>query len=253
MDIGLRPVVELSFMPRDLARDPGQTVFSYGAIISPPRDWDRWGDLVGALAAHLVQRYGADEVTGHWAFEVWNEPNLDVFWSGTREEYFRLYDVSARAIKSVHPGLRVGGRVGGGRLDPRAAGLPGRLGRAAGFPVLARLRQCTARPEAGAGVLRPERDAGLVDRVGRHPDPLQPGRRHCPRRCVPAPWHDLGAGPDGGAVALGRLRPLRGARRAAGAVPRGVRAALGREPAQAEILGAGAARRDGAAPAPGGG
>ncbi len=109
MDIGLRPVVELSFMPRDLARDPGQTVFSYDAVISPPKDWDRWADLAGALAAHLVQRYGAAEVAGHWAFEVWNEPNLDVFWSGSQEEYFRLYDVSARAIKSVHPGLRVGG------------------------------------------------------------------------------------------------------------------------------------------------
>ena len=109
MGIGLRPVVELSFMPRDLARDPGRTVFSYGAIISPPKDWDRWGDLVGNLAAHLIQRYGAAEVAGHWAFEVWNEPNLDVFWSGTQQEYFRLYDVSARAIKSVHPGLRVGG------------------------------------------------------------------------------------------------------------------------------------------------
>ena len=109
MALGLRPVVGLSFMPRDLARDPGQTVFSYQAVISPPKDWDRWGDLVGNLAAHLVQRYGADEVAGHWAFEVWNEPNLDVFWSGTQQEYFRLYDVSARAIKSVHPGLRVGG------------------------------------------------------------------------------------------------------------------------------------------------
>jgi xylan 1,4-beta-xylosidase len=109
MEIGLRPVVELSFMPRDLARDPGQTVFSYGAIISPPKDWDRWADLVRDLAAHLVQRYGRDEVTSRWSFEVWNEPNLDVFWSGTPEEYFRLYDVSARAIKSVDPGLRVGG------------------------------------------------------------------------------------------------------------------------------------------------
>jgi xylan 1,4-beta-xylosidase len=109
MALGLRPVVGLSFMPRDLARDPGQTVFSYQAVISPPKDWDRWGDLVGNLAAHLVQRYGAAEVAGHWAFEVWNEPNLDVFWSGTQQEYFRLYDVSARAIKSVHPGLRVGG------------------------------------------------------------------------------------------------------------------------------------------------
>jgi len=109
METGLRPVVELSFMPAALARDPGKTVFSYGAIISPPRDWDRWAGLVQDLAAHLIDRYGEDEVTSRWAFEVWNEPNLEVFWSGTRAEYFRLYDVSARAVKSVHPGLRVGG------------------------------------------------------------------------------------------------------------------------------------------------
>lgn len=109
MEIGLRPVVELSFMPRDLARDPDKTVFTYGAIISPPRDWERWADLVRGLADHLIQRYGLDEVASRWAFEVWNEPNLDVFWSGTQAEYFRLYEVSARAIKSVHPGLRVGG------------------------------------------------------------------------------------------------------------------------------------------------
>ena len=109
MEIGLRPVVELSFMPRDLASDPGKTVFGYGAIISPPKDWDRWADLVRGLAAHLTERYGRDEVVSRWAFEVWNEPNLEVFWSGTQEEYFRLYDVSARAVKSVHPDLRVGG------------------------------------------------------------------------------------------------------------------------------------------------
>jgi len=109
MELGLRPVVELSFMPAALARDPGQTVFTYGAIISPPKDWDRWAALTRDLAAHLVQRYGRDEVVSRWAFEVWNEPNLEGFWSGTPEEYFRLYDVSARAIKSVDPGLRVGG------------------------------------------------------------------------------------------------------------------------------------------------
>ena len=109
MAIGLRPVVELSFMPRDLARDPARTVFSYRAVVSPPRDWDRWADLAAGLAGHLIDRYGRDEVTSRWAFEVWNEPNLDVFWSGTPEEYFRLYDVSARAIKAVDPGLRVGG------------------------------------------------------------------------------------------------------------------------------------------------
>jgi xylan 1,4-beta-xylosidase len=109
MEIGLRPVVELSFMPRDLASDPGKTVFSYGAIISPPRDWDRWAGLVRDLATHLIDRYGRDEVVSRWAFEVWNEPNLEVFWSGTPQEYFRLYDVSARAVKSVDPDLRVGG------------------------------------------------------------------------------------------------------------------------------------------------
>src|SRR5580704_17404988 len=109
MEIGLRPIVELSFMPRDLASDPGKTVFSYGAIISPPKDWDRWADLIRDRAAHMTERYGRDEVVSRWAFEVWNEPNLEVFWSGTPEEYFRLYDVSARAVKSVDPDLRVGG------------------------------------------------------------------------------------------------------------------------------------------------
>jgi xylan 1,4-beta-xylosidase len=109
MEAGLRPVVELSFMPAALARDPGKTVFTYEGIISPPRNWRRWADLVRDLAAHLLERYGEDEVTGHWAFEVWNEPNIGVFWSGTPAEYFRLYDTSARAIKSVHSRLRVGG------------------------------------------------------------------------------------------------------------------------------------------------
>ena len=108
LSLGLRPIVELSFMPRDLAADPSRTVFAYRAIISPPRDWQRWADLVRALVAHLVDRYGLDEVRG-WAFEVWNEANLEVFWSGTRAEYLRLYDLTARAVKDVDPGLRVGG------------------------------------------------------------------------------------------------------------------------------------------------
>ena len=106
--LGLRPIVELSFMPRDLASDPSKTVFDYGAIVSPPRDWDRWEDLVRELTAHLVDRYGRDEVR-RWAFEVWNEANLDVFWSGTRDEYLRLYDLSVRAVKSVDAALIVGG------------------------------------------------------------------------------------------------------------------------------------------------
>jgi xylan 1,4-beta-xylosidase len=108
LELGLRPIVELSFMPRDLASDPSKTVFDYGAIVSPPKDWDRWESLVRELTLHLVDRYGRDELR-RWAFEVWNEANLDVFWSGTRDEYLRLYDVSVRAVKSVDPALIVGG------------------------------------------------------------------------------------------------------------------------------------------------
>ncbi|CAN5746262.1 hypothetical protein BH24ACT5_BH24ACT5_00650 [soil metagenome] len=108
LGIGLRQVVEVSFMPRDLARDPDATVFDYRAIVSPPKDWSRWEHLVGGLAAHLVERYGLDEVRT-WGFEIWNEANLEVFWSGTRDEYLHLYDVSARAVKSVDADLPVGG------------------------------------------------------------------------------------------------------------------------------------------------
>jgi xylan 1,4-beta-xylosidase len=109
LEAGLRPVVELSFMPRDLASDPSRTVFEYGAIISPPKDWGRWRDLVADLTEHLVRRYGLAEVRDRWSFEAWNEANLEVFWSGTQAEYLRLYDESARAVRSVDPGLIVGG------------------------------------------------------------------------------------------------------------------------------------------------
>ncbi|GAA1602011.1 hypothetical protein GCM10009789_65240 [Kribbella sancticallisti] len=108
LGIGLRPVVELGFMPRDLASDPSKTVFEYGAIISPPKSWERWGALVERLVSHLVERYGLDEVLG-WDFEVWNEANLEVFWSGTKAEWMQLYDVTAAAVKSVDARLAVGG------------------------------------------------------------------------------------------------------------------------------------------------
>ena len=106
---GMTPVVELSFMPRDLADDPTATVFAYEAVISPPRDLSRWGDLVADLAAHLVERYGREEVVENWSFEVWNEANLEVFWSGTPEQFWQLYDVTAAAVRSVDDRIRVGG------------------------------------------------------------------------------------------------------------------------------------------------
>ncbi len=108
IELGLRPVVELSFMPYDLATDPNATVFDYRGIISPPRDWAKWAELNFELGKHLVERYGIDEVS-QWAFEVWNEPNLDVFWTGTQKDYFQLYDLAAMAIKEVDSRLIVGG------------------------------------------------------------------------------------------------------------------------------------------------
>jgi xylan 1,4-beta-xylosidase len=108
LETGLRPIVELSYMPRDLASDPAATVFDYRGIISPPLDEERWAALVRDLVAHLVERYGRDTVRD-WAFEVWNEPNLCLFWSAAQSDYLKLYEVSARAVKAVDPELRVGG------------------------------------------------------------------------------------------------------------------------------------------------
>jgi xylan 1,4-beta-xylosidase len=107
--LGVRPVVELSFMPREMASDPSKTVFSYRAIVSPPKELRRWEALVRDLTAHLAGRYGADEVAENWSFEVWNEANLEIFWSGSRRDYLDLYDASARAVKSVDARFRVGG------------------------------------------------------------------------------------------------------------------------------------------------
>jgi xylan 1,4-beta-xylosidase len=108
LELGLRPVVEVSFMPRDLAADPDATVFDYRGIVSPPRDWSVWSELNRRLAEHLVARYGIDEVAS-WGFEIWNEPNLSVFWTGSQDDYFRLYRAAAEAVKAVDERLLVGG------------------------------------------------------------------------------------------------------------------------------------------------
>src|SRR5580700_1719253 len=105
----VRPFVELSFMPQKLAAHNLLHVFWYKPNVSPPKDWDKWNDLIAQFARHLVDRYGLDEVS-QWYFEVWNEPNLD-FWGGSPREqtYFELYDSAARAVKEVSPRLRIGG------------------------------------------------------------------------------------------------------------------------------------------------
>ena len=109
LDSGVRPFVELSFMPRKLAASLEPHAFWYKPLPSPPKSYAKWEALIYNFAKHLLDRYGADEVA-QWYFEVWNEPNID-FWTGEPKEetYYDLYDVTASALKAVNPRLRVGG------------------------------------------------------------------------------------------------------------------------------------------------
>src|SRR6516165_9930189 len=108
---GVRPFVEVSFMPKKLAAEERLHRFWYRPNVSPPKDWTKWDDLVSNFAQHLADRYGIEEVS-RWYFEVWNEPNLD-FWAGEPKQatYFQLYDHTARALKKVNPGLGFGGQA----------------------------------------------------------------------------------------------------------------------------------------------
>ena len=107
LSIGMKPFIELSFMPSTLASGD-TTVFHYGGNVTPPKDYAAWAKFIARLATHSLQRYGIDEVST-WFFEVWNEPNLKTFWTGTRADYFDLYRSTAQALKDVDGRLRVGG------------------------------------------------------------------------------------------------------------------------------------------------
>jgi xylan 1,4-beta-xylosidase len=106
---GVRPFVELSFMPKKLAAKEMLHAFWYKPNVSPPKDYAKWDDMITQFTKHLVDRYGVQEVS-QWYFEVWNEPNLD-FWGGEPRQasYWELYDHTVKAIKNVNSTLRVGG------------------------------------------------------------------------------------------------------------------------------------------------
>lgn len=114
---GVRPMVELGFMPKDLAASlpnrhepyqvhyPASTIS--GASNNPPKDYAKWGELVRTVTAHLVERYGRDTVA-QWPFEVWNEPDID-YWHATPEEYWKLYDYAVAGVRAALPSAKVGG------------------------------------------------------------------------------------------------------------------------------------------------
>jgi len=108
LSIGMKPFIELGFMPAALASGD-KTIFWWRGNVTPPKDYGKWEDLIRNLTDHFTERYGTEEVKT-WYFEVWNEPNLkDGFWTGTMEDYFKLYEYAVRGIKSVNPAYKVGG------------------------------------------------------------------------------------------------------------------------------------------------
>jgi xylan 1,4-beta-xylosidase len=119
LGLNIRPFIELGFMPYALAGGT-QTIFYWKGNTTPPKDYGKWAELIHALLRHLIDRYGEAEVSA-WPVEVWNEPNLSGFWENAdKAEYFKLYSVSAQAVKSILPNMRVGGPAicgGEGSLD----------------------------------------------------------------------------------------------------------------------------------------
>jgi xylan 1,4-beta-xylosidase len=126
-EAGVRPMVELGFMPKDLTSTvAGITEYQLhypkptmgGSVNNPPKDYKMWGDLVRHYVEHLVQRYGRQEVST-WYFEIWNEPDIG-YWHGTPAEYFKLYDYAAAGVRAALPNALVGGPASTGPANPKA-------------------------------------------------------------------------------------------------------------------------------------
>ena len=106
--LGIKPFLELGFMPEKMASGT-QTIFYWKGNTTPPKDDAAWANMIRATLRHLAERYGEEEVAS-WPCEVWNEPNLPGFWENADEEkYHHLYEVSVRAVKEALPGMKVGG------------------------------------------------------------------------------------------------------------------------------------------------
>lgn len=107
LQIGMKPFLELGFMPSCLASGNGR-IFVYGGNNSMPKSDKVWEELISRFIKHIIDRYGESEVET-WFFEVWNEPNLPLFFSGSQEDYFHLYEMTARTAKKIDSKLRFGG------------------------------------------------------------------------------------------------------------------------------------------------
>ena len=121
----IRPYVQIGFMPEALSRKPypyrhhWTPSAKYDEIYTgwayPPKDWEKWEELVFQWAKHCKERYGEEEVL-QWYWQTWNEPNIG-YWRGSREEFFRLHDHALNGVRRAIPHAKVGG--------PDVAGGPG--------------------------------------------------------------------------------------------------------------------------------
>lgn len=122
---GVRPLVEIGFMPKALSThpEPYRHNFPQGSIYTgwayPPKDYQKWAEVVFQFVRHLRERYGDAEVKT-WLWEVWNEPDIG-YWQGTPEEYFKLYDFTVDAALRAFPEARIGGPDSTGPASPKAA------------------------------------------------------------------------------------------------------------------------------------
>ena len=108
LSINLKPFVELSFMPKDLAQDPSHTMFYISSVISLPKNMDKWTYLIKKLVNHLILRYGLEEVQS-WPFFLWNEPDLiNMFSFNDRNDFFNFYKETFRAVKSISQCIQFG-------------------------------------------------------------------------------------------------------------------------------------------------
>ncbi len=124
-----KPFVEIGFMPKALSSrpEPYQPTWVPGAANQdysigwsyPPKDYDKWGELVYQWVRHSVERYGKEQVES-WYWEVWNEPDIS-YWHGTPEEYDKLYDYAAAAVKRALPAARIGGPASTGPSGAKAS------------------------------------------------------------------------------------------------------------------------------------
>ncbi len=121
----IKPLVEIGFMPEALSTHPQpyRHSFPQGSVFTgwayPPKDYQKWSELVFQFVRHLSERYGTAE-TRTWLWEVWNEPDI-AYWQGTREEFLKLYDYSADAVLRALPDARIGGPDSTGPASPKAA------------------------------------------------------------------------------------------------------------------------------------